>query len=84
MTQTHSSLSAQQQAEKCADMGNIPLDTSEAKEYGQGLEPTLLNIPQNQRLLFFSHFPSLFILLELKPGIDLSAEIFQIANLKWT
>lgn len=31
-TQTHNSLSAQQQAEKCADMGNIPLDTTEAKE----------------------------------------------------
>lgn len=32
VTQTHSSLSAQQQAEKCADMGNIPLDVTEAKE----------------------------------------------------
>lgn len=32
MTQTHSSQSDQQRAEKCADMGNIPLDTSEAKE----------------------------------------------------
>lgn len=32
MTQTHNSVSAQQKKEKCADMGNIPLDTSEAKE----------------------------------------------------
>lgn len=32
MTQTHSSLSAQQQAGKCADMGNIPLDMSGARD----------------------------------------------------
>lgn len=54
-----------------------------SQRIGPGLEPMLLNIPQNQRLPFSSHFPSLFILPELKPGIDLSAESFQIAKLKW-
>lgn len=32
VTQTHSSASTQQQAEKCADMRNIHLDISETKE----------------------------------------------------
>lgn len=32
ISQNHSSQSSEQQAEKCADIGNIPLDTTEAKE----------------------------------------------------
>lgn len=48
-----------------------------------GPEPMLLNIPQNQRFPFFPFsLPGLFVLPELKPGIDLSADIFQIAKLK--
>lgn len=58
ITQTHNSLSAlYNRQEECADMGNVPWDTSEAKkEKGRGAEPVLLKIPQNQRFPF--SFPS--------------------------
>lgn len=53
----------QQHTVKCADMGNIPLDTNDP-----GLEPMLLNNVQNQRFTaFFPCFLSwnfLFFLLE--------------------
>ncbi len=63
--------------------GNHSLGNEWSQRIGSGLEPMLLNIPQNQRFPFFPSFSllGLFIPPELKPGIDLSSEIFQIAEL---
>lgn len=76
MTPTHSSRSDQQQAEKSADMGNISIGHERSQRIGPGLEPMLLNIPQNHQISVFFPLTGLFVLPEMILALDFwSAEI---------